>query len=95
MNTLFGLDSLADVHVSSLLKLWPVRVVLVGWIVIVGSIAVSYAQTGNFLFEYGPDSGRPEIVTPYFKVVAISFFAQFIVIGAGLVLLRLKLKKQT
>ena len=53
------------------------------------SIFVSFVQTGNFLFEYAPDSGRPEIVTPYFKIVALALLAQIVSVGSGLAVLRL------
>jgi hypothetical protein len=73
-----------------LLGIWPVRIVIAGWVVMAISITISFVQTGNFLFEYGPDSGRPEIVTPYFKVVALALMAQIASIGAGFAVLRIK-----
>ncbi len=72
------------------LKKWLVLIVITGWTVVATSIIMSFIQTGNFLFEYGPDSGRPEIVTPYFKVVALAFMAQVVLVGSGLVVLRLR-----
>jgi len=69
------------------LLIWSV---VIGWGVMATSIVLSIAQTGNFLFEYGPESGRPEIVTPYFKVVALALGAQITVIGSGLSILRIK-----
>ena len=50
---------------------------------------MSFVQTGNFLFEYGPESGRPEIVTPYFKVVALAVLTQIASLGSGLAFLKL------
>ena len=64
-------------------------IVIGAWLVVTASIFMSFAQTGNFLFEYGPESGRPEIVTPYFKVVAVALFAQIVSVGSGLAVLKL------
>jgi hypothetical protein len=64
--------------------------VVAGWLLIVVSISMSFIQTGNFLFEYSPESGRPEIVTPYFKLVALSLMIQFLAIGSGLIALRVR-----
>lgn len=72
-----------------LLKKWLVLTVIIGWTVIATSIFMSFVQTGNFLFEYGPESGRPEIVTPYFKVVALALLAQIVSVGSGLAVLKL------
>lgn len=63
--------------------------VVIGWLVIAVSIVTSFVQTGNFLFEYSPDSGRPENVTPYFKVAILALFAQIGSIVSGLTFLRL------
>ena len=63
--------------------------VLAGWAVMAVPIITSIAQTGDFLFEYGPDSGRPEIVTPYFKAVALAALAQIVSVVTGLTFLRL------
>ena len=92
MNALIGLYLPGDLRLKNLLKLWPVRIIVLGWLVMAISIAMSIAQTGNFLFEYGPNSGRPEIITPYFKVVAISLLVQIIVVASSLVLIRLQKK---
>lgn len=67
-----------------------VLIVITGWAIMATSIIMSFIQTGNFLFEYGPDSGRPEIVTPYFKVVALALMAQVVLVGSGLVVLHLR-----
>ena len=64
-------------------------IVIGGWLAITTSIFMSFVQTGNFLFEYAPDSGRPEIVTPYLKVVAVALFAQIVSVGSGLAILKL------
>ncbi|MCH7983524.1 MAG: hypothetical protein IIC28_06100 [Chloroflexi bacterium] len=64
-------------------------IVIAGWLAMTTSIFVSFVQTGNFLFEYAPDSGRPEIVTPYFKIVALALLAQIVSVGSGLAVLRL------
>ncbi len=64
-------------------------VVIGGWFAMATSIFMSFVQTGNFLFEYGPESGRPEIVTPYFKVVALAVLAQIASLGSGLAFLKL------
>lgn len=70
------------------LREWLIWNVIIGWIVMAMSIATSIAVTGDFLFEYGPDSGRPEIVTPYFKVVALALMAQIGSITSGLLVIR-------
>lgn len=72
------------------LRKWLVLIVITGWAIMATSIIMSFIQTGNFLFEYGPDSGRPEIVTPYFKVVALALMAQVVLVGSGLVVLHLR-----
>ena len=64
-------------------------VVIGGWFAMATSMFMSFVQTGNFLFEYGPESGRPEIVTPYFKVVALAVLAQIASLGSGLAFLKL------
>ena len=64
-------------------------IVIAGWLAMTTSIFVSFVQTGNFLFEYSPESGRPEIVTPYFKVVALALLAQIVSVGSGLAVLKL------
>jgi hypothetical protein len=84
MKSYFRFNTSDSSDLVRLLKLWPVRVLVVGWFVILVSIAMSMVQTGNFLFEYGPDSGRPEIVTPYFKVVAATLFVQIGLISTWL-----------
>jgi hypothetical protein len=63
--------------------------VAAGWLLIGVTITMSFAQTGDFLFEYGPHSGREEVVTPYFKLVAISMSIQLTTIGTGLLALRI------
>ena len=90
MTRTIGATPPAEPHWRGLLREWLIWSVAIGWLVIAMSIVTSFAQTGNFLFEYGPDSGRPEIVTPYFKVVALALFAQIILIVSGLTFLRLK-----
>ena len=90
MSEYFSVNPLNIRYWVNLLGVWPVRVIIVGWIVIAVSITTSFAQTGNFLFEYGPDSGRPEIVTPYFKVVALALLAQIVAVGSGQLVLRIK-----
>jgi len=72
------------------LREWLIWTVITGWIVMAISITTSFVQTGHFLFEYGPDSGRPELVTPYFKVVALALMAQFASVGSGLAVLRIR-----
>jgi hypothetical protein len=84
MRSYLGSNFSGTIGLVGLLKLWPVRFLIIGWFVMAVSITMSVLQTGNFLFEYGPDSGRPEIVTPYFKVVATALFAQIGLIGARL-----------
>jgi hypothetical protein len=64
-------------------------IVVAGWLAMATSIFMSFVQTGNFLFEYGPESGRPEIVTPYFKVVALALLGQIVSVTSGLAVLKL------
>ena len=64
-------------------------IIIGGWLAMTTSIFMSFVQTGNFLFEYGPESGRPEVVTPYFKVVALALLAQIASVGSGLAVLKL------
>ena len=64
-------------------------IVIGSWFAMGTSIFMSFVQTGDFLFEYGPDSGRPEIVTPYFKVVALALLTQIASVGSGLTVLKL------
>ena len=70
------------------LREWLVWTVIGSWILMAMSIIASLAMTGNFLFEYGPDLGRPEIVTPYFKLVALALMAQISSVASGLLVIR-------
>ncbi len=84
-----GVEIAVDPRWKGTLKEWLIWTVLTGWVVMAISIVTSLAQTGNFLFEYGPDSGRPEIVTPYFKVVALALMVQIASVVSGLAVLRI------
>lgn len=66
-----------------------IAVVGLSWTVSFIAIAVSTVATGNFLFEYAPNPGQEEIVSPYFKVAAPAAvlplaFAGLILTGAWL-----------
>ena len=63
--------------------------VIGGWFAMATSIFMSFVQTGNFLFEHRPESGRSEIVTPYFKMVALAVLAQIASLGSALAFLKL------
>jgi hypothetical protein len=84
-----GIEIAVEPRWRGSLREWLIWTVAIGWIVMAVSIVTSFAQTGNFLSEYGPESGRPELVTPYFKVVALALLAQLASVTSGLALLRI------
>ena len=84
-----GSSVIAEKRWKGNLREWLIWTVIGGWNVMAMSIVASLAVTGDFLFEYGPDSGRPEIVTPYFRLVALVLMAQISSLATGLLVIRL------
>ena len=83
-----GAEVISEKRWKGALREWLIWTVVGGWIVMAMSITTSFAVAGNFLFEYGPDSGRPEIVTPYLLLVALALMAQISSMASGLLVIR-------
>ncbi|MDA1278630.1 MAG: hypothetical protein O3B95_01100 [Chloroflexi bacterium] len=72
------------------LREWLIWTVLASWLVMATSIVTSFVQMGNFLLDYSPNAGEPEIISPYSRVVAIALLVQIVSVSTGLTALRIR-----